>query len=376
MDFTLSTETNILKNSAERYLREKCPTSFVKDCLAGEEGFSRAVWNEIAELGWLGLVYDERYGGSNGSFYDLFTLFVEIGKTVLPSPFFTSAVMSGLVIAEAGDEGQQEQLLPPLIGGDKIWTLALLDENGRYDFEQPGLEAKETGGGGYQLNGTRLLVEYAHVADHVLVCANATGGSGSGPTLFRVDRGAGGMATTALETLTQEKTFAVTFDNVEVPADAVIGQLGEGAIYIQCMLPRAIVLKCGEMLGGLERVVDMTVEYVKERKQFGKPLGTLQVVHHYCADMHTDLMGAKLIAGQAASLLSEGVPCEKEVAMAKAWCSDVYKKCTWTAHQLHGGIGFTEEHDLHLYYKHAKVSELMFGSSVQHRSVVADQMGI
>ena len=130
------------------------------------------------------------------------------------------------------------------------------------------------------------------------------------------------------------------------------------------------------MLGGLERVLEMTVEYMKERHQFGQPLGSLQVVHHYCADMATYLETTRLITYQAATLVDEGIPCDKEIAMAKAWCSDAYKQCTWIGHQLHGGIGFTEEHDLHLYYKHAKDSDLAFGSSWYHRLKVAEEMGI
>ena len=142
------------------------------------------------------------------------------------------------------------------------------------------------------------------------------------------------------------------------------------------IIPKLIALKCAEMVGGLSKVVDMTVDYVKQRVQFWKPLGVLQVVQHYCADMTTFLDTARLIAYQAASLISAGLPCAKEVAMAKAWCGDAYKKSTQIAHQLHGGIGFTEEHDLHLYYKHAKVSELEFGDSWVQRQKVADAMGI
>ena len=130
------------------------------------------------------------------------------------------------------------------------------------------------------------------------------------------------------------------------------------------------------MLGGLERVLEMTIAYVKERHQFGRPLGSLQAVQHNLADMATYLETTRLITYQAASLLSEGIACDKEIAMAKAWSSDAYKKCTWTGHQLHGAIGFTEEHDLHLYYKHAKQSELSFGSSWFHRAKVAEEMGI
>ena len=373
MDFTLDTETNILKTNAEKYLREKCPPATVKQMLAEEPGFSPKIWKEIAELGWLGLVYPMKYGGSEGRFLDLYTLFIEIGRAVMPSPFFASAVLSGFTVNEAEDEKAKDELLPGIISGEKICTLALIDERGRYDVEEPRLEAKSQRDGTYRLSGTRLLVDYAHVADEILVCANV---KGAGPTLFRIRKDAKGKSLTPLDTLTKERTFAVAFDDVALKPEDVVGTMGKGHTYIRGALPRAIVLKCGEMLGGLERVVEMTVQYMKERKQFGKALGTLQAVQHHCADMQTHLMGTRLIVGQAASLLSDGRPCDKEVAMAKAWASDAYKACTWTAHQLHGGIGFTQEHDLHLYYKHAKACELAFGSSAYHRRALADRMGI
>jgi len=376
MDFDLNEDTILLKNSAERYLKEKCPSSFVKEIIKEDMGFSKTIWKEIAELGWLGLTYDEKYGGTGSPFFDLFILFEEIGKVLLPSPFFCSAILSGLIINEAGDSNLKDEYLPLIIQGEKIFTIGLLNEQGRYDFDDPDLEAKETQDGGYIMNGTRILVPYAHIADAILVCAKINGSRGGAPTIFKIGSKANGQKKVLLDTLTEEKSYAVIFEDVRLSSDSVIGALGEGATYLNKILPKAIIIKCGEMLGGLQRVVDMTVAYMKERHQFGHPLGSLQVVQHYCADMATYLESTRLITYQAAFLLSEGIPCDKEIAMAKAWCSDSYKKCTWIGHQLHGGIGFTEEHDLHLYYKHAKESELAFGSSWFHRSKVAHVMGI
>lgn len=376
MDFSLNEETVLLKNSVERFLREKCPASLVKELIEDEEGFSKAIWKEMAELGWFGLIYDQKYGGSEGSFFDLLILFEEIGKVLLPSPFFCSAVLSGLAINEAGDAGLKEEYLPGIVRGEKILTLALLDEQGRYDGHDPDIEAEKTQDDAYLINGVRLLVPYAHVSDEIILCANVKDSGSGGPTLFRVDAKAEGQEIVSLDTLAQEKLFAVIYKNVKVPAENAIGAVGRGHTYLEKVLPKAVVLKCGEMLGGLRRAMEMTVAYMKEREQFGRPLGTLQVVQHYCADMATYLETTRLITYEAAYLLSEGLPCDKEVAMAKAWCSNAYQKTTQIAQQLHGGIGFTEEHDLHLYYKHAKASELDFGGSMFHRLRVADEMGI
>ena len=376
MDFTLREETKMLKSNAEKFMKEKSPSSFVKNVLKEEKGFSEAIWKEMANLGWLGLVYGDQYGGSGGAFFDLFILFEEMGKAVLPSPFFCSAVLAGLLINEAGDERVKNEYLPGIVEGKKILTVGLRNDQGLYDYQDPALEAQEAGESSYRIKGTRLLVPYAHVADEIVVCAKLMKGSrASGPTLFKTNRQESGIKLTPLNTITGERDFAVSYADFPASHHDVIGLPGKGAVYLEKIMPKVITLKCGEMVGGLSKVVDMTVDYVKQRVQFGRPLGALQVVHHYCADMTTLLDTARLIAYQAAALISAGLPCAKEVAMAKAWCSDAYKKSTQIAHQLHGGIGFTEEHDLHLYYKHAKVSELDFGDSWHHRQRVADAMG-
>lgn len=375
MDFKLSDETTLIRNSAREFLKEKCPADFVKEMAKDETGFSKRMYKEMAELGWLGMLYDEVYGGSGdveGSFFDLYIIFEEIGRVLLPSPFFSSAVLAGLLINEAGDAALKNALLPDIVNGKKILTASLLDENGQYDYENPGLKAEKNQAGGYTLSGTRILAPYVNVADEILVCA---GVEGSGPTLFKIDPKAGGLTIVPLRTLTEEKSSALLFEGVAVSEDDVIGSVGRGATYVNAVLPKATALKCGEMVGGMEHIVDATVGYVKERKQFGKPLGTLQVIHHYCADMTTMLESGRLMARQAAYMMGEGIPCDKEIATAKAWLSDGYKKCTWTAQQLHGGIGFTEEYDVQLYYKHAKECELAFGDSRVQRSKVADAMG-
>jgi alkylation response protein AidB-like acyl-CoA dehydrogenase len=377
MDFQFSEETTLIRNSAREFLKEKCPSDFVREMARDDTGFSKRMYKEMAELGWLGMLYDEAYGGSGniaGSFFDLFVILEEIGKVLLPSPFFTSAVMSGMIIDYAGDAKLKGDNLPEVIGGKKILTTALLNEKGKCDAEAPELKAMRNGNEGYALTGTRLLAPYAHVANGILVCANVL--EDGGPTLFKIGAKADGLKQTALGTLTGEKTFALEFEGVPASAGDIIGGVGQGAACINAVLPKAMVLKCAEMLGGMEYIVDTTVGYVKERKQFGAPLGTLQVIHHYCADMTTLLETSRLLARQAAYLISKGMACDKEAAAAKAWLSDGYKKCTWTAQQLHGGIGFTEEYDIQLYYKHAKECELAFGDSRFQRSKVADAMGI
>ncbi len=376
MEFGFTAEQEMLRKSFAEFLSKECPSDFVREMIKDETGFSRPLWKKMAELEWQGLIYDEKYGGMESSFMDLFILFEQIGRVLLPSPLFTSAVMSGMVINEAGDDPLKNSLLPQIIRGKKILTLALYDQQGRLDAAEPGIKAVGSEDNHYLVDGTRLLVPYAHVADEIIVCAEVEDREKGGPTLFRIDGKSKGVTTTYLSTLTEEKTYAVGFDKVAVPAENMLGEAGQGQIHLSRILPKATVLKCAEMLGGLARVVEMSVEYVKERHQFGRPLGSLQAVQHHCADMASYLESTWLIAYQAAYRLSEGLPSETEVAMAKAWTSEAYRKSTWIAQQIQGGIGFTEEWDLQLFYKHAKASELAFGSSWSHRDKVGHSMGL
>jgi alkylation response protein AidB-like acyl-CoA dehydrogenase len=294
----------------------------------------------------------------------------------LPSPFFSSTVLAGQLIEQAGDQDLKEDLLPKMIRGETILTVALLDEQGLPDFDDPTLLAHPARGNDYELTGTRLLVPFAHLAGGILVCARIEGAASDGPTLFLVDPKTEGLTYMPLDTLTKERTFALRFDRARVDGDRMIGDPGQGGDHVGRIWPRATVLKSAEMLGGLERVVEMTVAHVKERHQFGRPLGALQAVHHACFEMATCLETSRLAATQAGWLLGQGLPAVKEISMAKAWCNDAYKKSVAIGHQLHGAIGFTEEHDMHLYSQHAKASEMAFGASWLHRSRVADELGI
>jgi alkylation response protein AidB-like acyl-CoA dehydrogenase len=369
MEFGFGEETAMIQKSAERFFREQCPLDQVKEWLEGDQGYSRPVWEKMVELGWMGMAFDENDGGAGWPFFDFFILFEEMGKVVLPSPFFCSVVLAGLLIQESGDENLKKEVLPEIIEGQRIMTAALLNERGLLDMGVPNVLADETGNGGYSLNGTSVLVPFANVAEDIIVYADSRG-----PALFRIDPEMAGSEITPLNTITGQKYFAVTFKNLEIDADCRINAPGGALNPLSSVLAKAVTLKCGEMLGGMGSVLDMTLTHAKERHQFGRPLGSLQVLQHYCADMETDRMTSQLLAYQAASLLSDGIPCEKEISMAKAWCGDAYRRSTWTAHQIHGGIGFTDEHHLHLFYKHAKECELILGDAQHHRSRISEEM--
>lgn len=376
MDFELTSEQNMLKKSFAEFLSKECPFDIVKEIIKSDPGYSKSIWKKMAQLGWLGLIFEEKYGGSEGSLLDLFILFEEIGKVLLPSPLFASVVMSGLLVSDAASEAQKKKILPAIINGKSIFTVALLDEKGNICSKNPKAVAMRNETGEYSVNGTFLLVPYANIAETILFCADVRGDGSGGPTLFMVDTKTKGLNISAVDTITDEKKFEVTFENVGIPAENIMGSIGKGDEYMDKMLPKAMVLKCGEMVGGFQQVLDMTVAYAAERKQFGVPIGKFQVIQHYCADMAIDLNGAKLIAYQAACAMSKGRSFVKEAAMAKAWCSDTYRDATQASHQIHGGVGFTEEFNIGLFYKHAKESELLFGHAKINRSKVADVMGL
>ncbi|MFO7964911.1 MAG: acyl-CoA dehydrogenase family protein [Desulfobacterales bacterium] len=374
MDFGLDKEQEMLRKSFSEFLSKEVPFDTVREIKASETGYSGAIWKKMAQLGWLGMTFEEQYGGMQGSFMDVFLLFEEIGKVLLPSPLLFGNVLPGMVLQEAGSEDLKSKCLPLLVDGGLIIASALFDENGKIDTHAPAVSAEKASGGGYQVNGVRLLVPYAPYAGKMMLCADVKENA-AGPTLMLVDTGSPGVTVTPVNTITDEKSYAVAFDNVPAAEDHIIGGPGRGNEILEGIINRAAVLKCAEMIGGLRRVLEMTVAYAKDRHQFGRPIGSFQAVQHYCADMAIFLDGASLIAYSAASLISHGKPCTREAAMAKAWCSDAYKQSTWMSQQIHGGMGFTEEFNIQLFYKHAKESELLFGHAKQNRCRVADEVG-
>ncbi len=375
MDFGFTTEQTMLRKSFSEFLSKECTHELVKEWCSGEIGYSRVVWEKMVRLGWLDLIFEKGGETESTSFLDIFILFEELGRTLLPSPLFASAVTAGMILENAGSDRDSVDL-EAVVKGRKIFTAGLLNEAGRYDHENPDIKAVPDGDGGFLINGVRLFVPYADSADAVLICADVKGHENRCPTIFKVDKNTPGMLIEPMETIYAERKCRVEMKEAAVPSSAVMGDIGKGDGYIKAMLDRAMVLKCAEMLGGMKQVLNRTTEHAKTRHQFGKPLGVLQAIQHHCADMATLYEGARLIAYQAASLIDEGAPFKKEASMAKAWINKAYRKCTWIGHQIHGAVGFTEEYPLHLYYSHAKENELMFGDSRYHRAEVLEEMGL
>ncbi len=374
MDLGLNEAQQMLKNSAREFLEAECPYSYVREMEADERGYTPELWQKLAEQGWLGLSFPERYGGVELSFLDLAILLEEMGRSLLPGPFFSTVVLGGMTILYAGSEAQKQEYLPRIAEGQINVTLALTEPSARWDAA--GVETRATRqGDGYVINGTKLFVPNAHVSDYLIVAAR-TGDGERDVTLFILPREARGVGQTLLKTIASDRQSEVVFENVAVPSSAVLGEVNRGWDTIERVLAWGAIGKCAEMIGGAQEVLNMTVEYAKQRTQFGRPIGTFQAIQHHCANMATDVEGSKYITYQAAWRLSEGLPAEREVAMAKAWVSDAYRRVCALGHQSHGAIGFTKEHNMQLYSRRAKAAELAFGDSDFHLETVAKAIGL
>ena len=377
MDLGLNEEQEMLKTSARDFLAKECPKKLVRELDDSDEGYSPELWRKVAGLGWMGLIFPEEYGGSGGGLVDLAVLLEEMGYNILPGPFFSTVVLGGLPILAAGSEEQKKEFLPKVAKGDMILTLALTEESAAYDADSVTTKAVAQNDD-YVINGTKLFVPDANIADYFLCVARTKEGvkAEDGITIFLVDAKSPGIKCTLLKTLARDKQCEVVLNNVRVPKKNILGELDKGWPVVVDLLEKAAVAKCAEMVGGAQAALDMAVNYAKERIQFDRPIGSFQAIQHHCANMAIDVDGSRFITWEAAWKLGEGLPATMEVSMAKAWTSEAYSRVTVLGQQIHGGIGFTMDHDMHLYYRRAKTGELMFGDGAFHREIVAQKLGL
>ena len=377
MDFGFTEEQEMLRTSARDFLTTECPADLVKELAEDENGYKPEMWAKMAELGWQGLAIPEEYDGMGMTFLDLAVLLEEMGRAVCPGPFFSTVVLAGYAILETGSEEQKKEYLSKIATGEAIATLAVTEPSASYDAAAITVKAAAQGDD-YVINGTKLFVDNANVADFMVVAARTKDGGKpeDGITLFVVDAKADGITTTLLKTIAGTKQCEVVFDNVKVPKGSVLGEVDKGWPAIDKVLEKAAVAKCAEMIGGAQAALDMSVAYAKERVQFGRPIGAFQAIQHHCANMLIDVEGSKFLTYQAAWKVSEGMEATLEVSMAKAWVSEAYRRITRLGHQIHGGIGFCMDHDMPLYFKHSKEAESLFGTADWHREKVAQELGL
>lgn len=377
MDLSLTEEQQLLQDSARDFLRQECPSTHVRAMEADEIGYSPELWKKTADLGWAGLMFPEQYGGSGYSFIELCVLLEEFGRALLPSPFHSTVLTFGLPILFGGSDVQKQHYLPAIAAGNFLGTLALTEPSASFDSSGVSVRA-ESQGGKFVINGTKLFVLNAHTADALLVAVRTrdSGGPENGISLLLVPGKAAGVEIAPLQTIAADRQCEVEFRHVEVGADALLGTLHAGWPLLKKTLDYATVAKCAEMVGMAQVAFDMAVDYAKNRVQFGRPIGSFQAIKHKCADMVIDVDGSRFITYRAAWCLAQGFEAAKEIAMAKAWTSDACRRVCAQAHQIHGGIGFTKEYDLQLYFRRAKQGEVFYGDADLHREVVAQEIGL
>ena len=376
MDLRFTETQEILKKMARDFLTTECPKTLVRKLEQSEEGYSPEVWRKMSELGWMGLIIPEEYGGMGYTFQDLVVLLEEIGRNILPGPLIAT-ITSAFLILEAGTEEQKKELLPKIAQGELILTTALLEGEGVFDAS--GIAVKATPkGDDFIINGTKLFVEMAHVANHILCVTRTKDGTSpeKGITLFIVDSKTPGISCEVIPTTAADKLCEVRFNNVTVPRKNILGKIDEGWLIVEMMLRKGAIAKCAESIGAIETCVEMTVAYSKERVQYERPIGAFQALQHIMADMWTSMETSRYLVYEAAWMEAEGLPCAKEASMAKAYVNEVYKNLSKWAVRVHGAIATSADHDIPLYYRRSKAADIAFGTTDFHREIVAQKIGL
>ncbi len=371
VNFAFSEEQEELRSSVRKFLEDKSPSSEVRRLMETSKGYDEAVWGQMADqLGLQAMAIPEEFGGAGFGFVELVVVFEEMGRALLCAPYFSTIALASCAIWKSLDLDAAKDFLPSIASGETIATLAITEDSGRWDLDSITLQASASGSE-FKLSGHKNFVIDGHLANLILVAGRTNKGIG----LFAVDGSAPGITRTQLVTMDQTRKQARLEFN-STPA-RLIGTDGGAESVLSKTLDLAAVCLAAEQVGGAQKCLEMSVEYAKERIQFGRPIGSFQAIKHKCADMLLEVESSKsaaYYAGWAAAEDSDELPVV--ASLAKAYCSDAYFHAAAENIQIHGGIGFTWEHDAHLYFKRAKSSELFLGDPTYHREQLAQRIGI
>jgi alkylation response protein AidB-like acyl-CoA dehydrogenase len=373
MNFGFTEEQELLRKTARDFLGEQAGSAQVRAILDGPEAWSEPLWRRMAELGWLGLAFPERFGGAGLSMVELGIVLEELGRCLAPVPFLPT-VLAGFTILELGDEKQKQEWLPRISSGNAVASLAITEERGTEDPADFACTATPAGAKGWELRGRKLFVPDAGIADLLIVAARVEAGLG----LFCVPRATAGVKIGALRSMDALRPLhKVELEGVKLPETALLGANTQAWPKLQRVLDRGRVMICAEMVGGAEKCLEDSVRYAKERVQFGKPIGVNQAIKHKCADMLFEVESSKSITYYAAwAAREDNAEAPVAAAMAKAYVSDAYRHVSGENIQIHGGVGFTWEYDCHLYFKRAKSDEAWLGDGSYHRERVAQMLNL
>jgi alkylation response protein AidB-like acyl-CoA dehydrogenase len=368
-------EQEELRASVRRFLADRAPITAVRELMETTDGLDAGVWRQAGEqLGLQGIAIPEEYGGAGFSFAEQAIVLEELGAALYGGPYLASAVLAATALLASPDEDARKTYLPGIASGDTIATLAFTEEDGSWEPDAIRLTAnpaQDNSADGWQLDGRKSFVLDGHTANLILVIAR----TGDALSLFAVPAEAIGLARTALPTLDQTRKLA-RLDFAAVPA-TLIGSVGDGRGVLSRTLDVAAIAQAAEQLGGAQRALDMAVEYAKVRHQFGRPIGSFQAIKHRCADLLLEVESLRSAVQYAAAAVAEdSAEVPVVAALVKAYASDVYFHVAAENIQIHGGIGFTWEHDAHLFFKRAKASELFLGDASYHREHLASRIGL
>ena len=374
LDFT--EEQEMLRSQARGFMEKDFPKTLVREMEDDPTGFRADIWEKMVALGWTGLIIPEEYGGTGGSFMDLVILLEEIGRECLVAPLF-STIMGTLLILVAGNDEQKKEFLPKIAAGEMIVVPALTEPSAIY--EASGIETLAVPeSDGYVIDGTKLFIQDAQVANY-FICATKTTKWASpeeSVTLFLVDARSPGIKITPLDTIAADKQCEVSFENVRVPKSDMLGELNQGWPIVARWLEQAAIAKCAEISGATGWMVENCVSYAKDRVQYTQPIGSFGIIQSYLAQMYTETGLARRYTYYIAWLMEQGIPCSRDVAMCKAWASDVY--CSWSRMgvQIYGGYGTSREYDMQLYFRRARQAQFLFGDPNSLREKVAGMIGL
>ncbi|MFC1983131.1 acyl-CoA dehydrogenase family protein [Chloroflexota bacterium] len=376
IELSLSQEQEMLRAMARDFVNNECPKKLVRELEGTETGFSVDHWHKVARLGWQGLVLPKKYGGAGASLLDLVMLLEETGHALLPSPYIPT-MSSALMILYCGSDEQKSRMIPAVTGGELVMSPAITDTEFNWEPESVLTEAASHADY-FILNGTKLFVPLAKSADYFLCAARSktSGDTKAGISLFLVAKETSGLILTSLNGYACDHFYEIRLENVKVPKTNLLGKLGGAWHVIRETLKPAAVMLCAELVGSSQAVVDMTVKYAKERRQFGQTIGSFQRVQDRIINMVNDLDRSRLSTYEAAWRLSKGLDCDLEVSVAKLMTSQAYDRICLEAHHVFAGLGYMQDCDLHLYTKKAKMAQWYLGDAAFHRGIISRRLGM
>jgi alkylation response protein AidB-like acyl-CoA dehydrogenase len=373
MDFTLNEDQKMVQETFRRFMERECSSELVRGWEESDLGYSPELWKKMAELGWLGLGLPGKYGGFEGDFLYLVFLYEEMGRVLFPSPHFDTVVMAGQIINDCAREDIKDRMLSKMATGEAIISLATLEDKRAFDLGDAGMTVSFDKGI-YSLNGIKQYVEHAHIADYFLTSARIDDEKAGDYTLFLIPAKESDIEITPTKVISGAKFFNVTFKGVKCSEAGIIGEIQRGKDPISKALARWKIVHSAKMLGSAQGAFNITLKYAKEREQFGSRIALFQDISFRLADMATQLDGARLLIYEAGWKIDQGVPVKKEAAMIKALMSELYRHITAEAIQIHGGFGFMLESDPQLFFRRAKVDEVLFGDARVNRDLVAGEV--